>query len=205
MNDVVKSPPDWSRTAIGLVIFALVLVGGFFLWRSSPGYSVYRIKQALETHDYALFSRYVDVDKVLDHTLDELGNSPDAEGMGDVPLGGLLGKLMRKGLSKLLAGEAREVTKAGLSMFVEQAVKDRDRLPPRIPAIAPLAAWWSARRDGDTARLTFEGRKNKPVDVTMQRTPDGVWRVVSVSNLQVFLPKLKKHLEGLSRNHPNSE
>jgi hypothetical protein len=125
--------------------------------------------------------------------------------MGDASLGGLLGKLMRKGLFKLLAGEAREVTKAGLSLFVEQAVKDRDRPPPYIPAVAPLAAWWLAQRDGDTAHLTFKGRKNRPIDVTMQRTPEGVWRVVAVSNLQVFLPKIKKHLEGLSRNHLNSE
>jgi hypothetical protein len=205
MNDVVKSSPGWSRMAIGVVIAALVLGGSFFLWRSSPGYSVYRIKQALKKHDYALFSRYVDVDKVLDHTLDELKNSPDANNMGGVPLGGFLGKLMRKGLFKLLAGEAREVTKAGLSLFIEQAVKDRDRQPPQIPTIAPLAAWWLAQRDGDTARVTFAGRKNQPIDVTMRRTPEGVWRVVAVSNLQVFLPKLKKHLEGLSRNHPNSE
>jgi hypothetical protein len=191
--------------AMGLVIVAAVLAGGFFLWRSSPGYSVYRIKQALEAHDYALLSRYVDVDRVLDYTLDELENSPDVDGIGDASLGGLLGKLMRKGLFKLLAGEAREVTKAGLSLFVEQAVKDRDRPPPQIPTIAPLAAWWLAQRDGDTARLTFEGRKNQPIDVTMQRTPEGVWRVVAISNLQVFLPKLRKHLEGLSRTQPNLE
>lgn len=205
MNDVVKSSPGWSRMAIGLVIVALGLGGSFFLWRSSPGYSVYRIKQALETHDYALFSRYVDVDKVLDHTIDELKDNPDANNIGGIPLGGFLGKLMRKGLFKLLTGEAREVTKAGLSLFIEQTVKDRDRPPPHIPLTAPLAAWWLAQRDGESARVTFAGRKNQPIDVTMQRTPEGVWRVVAVSNLQVFLPKLKKHLEGLSRNYPNSE
>jgi Protein of unknown function (DUF2939) len=204
MTDVVKSSSRWSYVTIGLVIVALVFAGSFFLWRSSPGYSVYRIKQALETHDYELLSRYVDMDKVLDSTLDELGNS-GADEEGDVSLGGVLGKLMRKGVFELLAGEAREVTKAGLSLFIEQAVKDRDRLPPHIPAVAPIAAWWLAQRDGDTARLTFRTKKDKSIDVTMQRTPEGIWRVVAVSNLRMFLPKLQKHLEGLSRKQQNSE
>lgn len=203
MTDVVKSPSRWRRVMVGLAIVAAVLGGSFFLWHSSPGYSVYRIQQALETHNYELLSRYVDVDTVLDHTLDELGNSQANED-GDVSLGGFLGKLLRKEVFKLLSGEAREVTKAGLSMVVEQMVKDPDRPPPQIPMIAPLAAWWLAQRDGDTARLTFEAKKDKPVDVTMQRTPEGVWRVVAVSNLQVFLPKLKKHLQNLSNDRSNA-
>ncbi len=188
----------------GLAIIALLLGGGFLLWRLSPGYSVYRITQALEAHDYELLSRYVDVDRVLDHTLNELGNG-SKDGGEDISLGGFLGKLMNKGIFKLLSGEARDVAKAGLSLFVEQAVKDRDRLPPQIPAVAPIAAWWLAQRDGDTARLTFDAKKNKPIDITMRRTPEGVWRVVAVSNLQVFLPKLKKHLKSLSDKQPNSE
>jgi hypothetical protein len=52
--------------------------------------------------------------------------------------------------------------------------------------------------------LTFEAKKDQPVDVTMQRTPEGIWRVVSVSNLQVFLPKLKKHLQGLAGGRANA-
>jgi len=203
MTDTVKVSVRWLCVAIGLLIVGLVCGGSFFLWRTSPGYSVYRIKQALETHDYELLSYYVAVDQVLDHTLDELGNGQlDEE---DIALGGFLGKLMRKGFFKLLSGEAREVTKAGLSLFIEQAVKDRNRLPPQIPVVAPMVAWWFAQRDGDTARLTFETKKSKSIDVMMQRTPEGVWRVVAVSNLQVFLPKLKKHLESLSHNQPNSE
>ena len=204
MTDAVKSSSRWRRIATGLAILVIVFGGSFLLWRSSPGYSVYRIKQALEAHDYALFSRYVDVDKVLDHTLDELGNGGNND-RDDIPLGGFLGKLMSKGIFKLLSGEARDVAKAGLSLFVEQTVKDRDRPPPQIPAVAPITAWWLAQRDGDSARLTLETKKNKPIDITMQRTPEGVWRVVAVSNLQVFLPKLKKHLEGLSHNQSNSE
>jgi hypothetical protein len=204
MTDTVNPASRWRGALIGLAITAVVLGGGFLLWRVSPGYSVYRIKNALAAHDYEQLTRYVDVDQVLDHTLNELGNSRVDEGK-DVPLGGFLGRLLRKEVFKLLSGEARDVAKAGLSMFIEQTVRDHNRLPPEIPTLAPIAAWWLAQRDGDTAHLTFAAKKDEPIDVTMQRTPEGVWQVVAVSNLQIFLPKLKNHLQGLAGGHANPE
>src|SRR5262245_1884688 len=203
MTDTVKPASRWRNTLIGLAIVAVVISSSFLLWRVSPGYSVYRIKNALEAHDYEQLTRYVDVDRVLDHTLDELGNSRADD--KDVPLGGFLGKLLRKEVFKLLSGEARDIAKAGLSMVIEQTVRDHNRPPPEIPAWAPIAAWWLAQRDGDTAHLTFQTKKDEPIDVTMQYTPEGVWRVVAVSNLQIFLPKLKKHLQGLADGRSNPE
>lgn len=204
MTDTMKPATRWHGILIGLAIIAVVIGGSFLLWRVSPGYSVYRIKNALEAHDYEQLTQYVDVDRVLDHTLDELGNSRADEGK-DVPLGGFLGKLLRKEVFKLLSGEARDVAKAGMSMFIEQTVRDHNRPPPDIPALAPIAAWWIAQRDGDTAHLTFATKKDEPIQVTMQRSPEGIWRVVAVSNLQIFLPKLKKHLRGLDGGRSDSE
>src|SRR5262245_9432414 len=97
MTDAMKSSFPWRPIAIGFALLLIVFNGSFFLWRTSPGYSVYRIKQALEAHDYELFSRYVDVDKVLDHTLDEMGNGGSNDGK-DTSSGGFLGKLMSKGI-----------------------------------------------------------------------------------------------------------
>lgn len=204
MTDTVKPATRWRGIQVGLVIIALVIGGSFLFWRVSPGYSVYHIKNALEAHDYEQLTRYVDVDRVLDHTLDELGNRP-ADDSKDASLGGFLGTLLRKKVFKLLSGEARDVAKAGLSMFIEQTVRDHNRPPPEIPAFAPIAAWWIAQREGDTAYLTFNAKKDEPIQVTMQRTPEGVWRVVAVSNLQIFLPKLKKHLQGLTGSRSDSE
>ncbi len=200
----MKPASPWRGILTGFAILMIVIGGSFLLWRLGPGYSVYRIKNALEAHDYEQLTRYVDIDRVLDHTLDELANSRVEEGK-DASLGGFLGKLLRKEVFKLLSGEARGVAKAGLSMFIEQTVRDHNRPPPDIPIFAPVAAWWLAQRDGETARLTFNAKKDEPITVTMQRTPEGVWRVVTVSNLQIFLPRLKKHLQGLAGGRSNSE
>jgi hypothetical protein len=204
MTDTVKSAVRWRSLLIGLASIAIVLTVSFLFWRVSPGYSVYRIRNALEAHDYEQLSRYVDVDQVIDHTLDELGNNPPDEEK-DVHSGGFLGKLLRKEVFKLLSGEAREIAKAGVSIFIEQTVKDHNRPPPKISPLAPIAAWWLAQRDGDSAHITFKTKNDESIAVTMQRTSEGIWRVVAVSNLQVFLPKLKKHLRGLSGGRSDTE
>src|SRR5215471_17328753 len=86
----------FQRVAIGLGVFILLLVGGGYAWTGTPSYSLYRIRQALFTHDYTTFSFYVDVDSVLDHGFDEFVNEKRQEGDTPKPRG-FLGKLLKKG------------------------------------------------------------------------------------------------------------
>ena len=178
---------------VGLVLGLLIAVGGGYAWTFTPSYSLYCLKQALDTHDYELFSRYVDVESVLDHALNELGGST-AEDSGRPRLKGFLGKLERKGIFKFLAGEAREITKAGLSIAVEQAVKDRDRLLPQIPLAAVPAVLWLGRSEGDMIVFPVKLKNAQTVEVKTRRTSPGPWRVMEVTNLQVLLPILQRKL-----------
>jgi hypothetical protein len=184
---------------VGLVLS----VGGGYAWTFTPSYSLYCLKQALETHDYETFSRYVDVDSVLDHALDELGNSESSE--GEKPrLKGFLGKLARKGLFKFLARDAREVTKAGLSIAIEQAVKDQNRLLPQIPLMAVPAALWLGRSEGELVVFPVRLKKGQVVEVKMRHASPEPWRVVEVSNLQVLLPALQRKLEKPEEDQPGN-
>jgi hypothetical protein len=178
-----------------ILLFAVLLVGagGGYAWTFTPSYSLYRIRQALETHDYQMFSRYVDIDSVLDYALDELGSS-ESETSAKPPLKGFLGKLVRKGLFKFLAGEAREVTKAGLSIALEQAMKDHDRPLPQIPLFAVPAALWLGRSEGEMVVFPVKLKDGQTVEVKMRRTPPEPWRVVEVKNLRVLLPILQRKL-----------
>ena len=181
------------RLIIGLVLSFLIVVGGGYAWTFTPSYSLYRLRQALETHDYDLFSRYVDVDSVLDHALDELGGSSPGDS-SQPRLKGFLGKLERKGLFKFLVGEAREMTKAGLSIAVEQAVRDRDRPLPQIPLAAVPAALWLGRSEGEMIVFPVKLKNKQVVEVKTRRSSPGPWRVVEVTNLQVLLPILQRKL-----------
>jgi hypothetical protein len=192
-----------SRCFMPVLLAGLMLsVGGGYAWTFTPSYSLYCLKHALDTHDYGTFSRYVDVDSVLDHVLDELGSSESSE--GEKPrLKGFLGKLAGKGLFKL-AGDAREVTKAGLSIAVEQAVKDRDRPLPRIPLLAVPAALWLGRSEGELVVFPVQLKKEQLVEVKMRRTSPEPWRVVAVTNLQMLFPVLQRKLAKPDEDQPEN-
>jgi hypothetical protein len=189
-----RSSRSWLRRFFiggGLIVFLVVGLG--YAWTFTPSYSLYWIRQALETHDYALFTQYVDVDSVLDHAIDDF-TSQGKKDPDELPLRGALGKMLRKGLLKDFAEGARAVVKAGLDIAVEQAVKNPESQLPEIPASALVAALWVGRADGDTVRFPIKVKKGDRIEVRARQTSEGRWRVVEVENLPALLPTLKSRL-----------
>ncbi len=185
------SRSGWLRRfTVGGGIVLLLAAGAGYAWTFTPSYSLYRIRQALETHDYILFTRYVDVDSVLDHGLDEVVGNEEKNAEGREPRGPLA-KALRKGLLKNFAGDARAVVKAGLDIAVEQAVKNREGQLPEIPASAVVAALWPGRAGGDTRSYPIKVKGGKQIEVKARQTPEGLWRVVEIENLPALLPALK--------------
>ncbi len=182
---------SWLRRfTVGGGIVLLLTAGVGYAWTFTPSYSLYRIRQALETHDYILFARYVDVDSVLDHGLDELvGN--EEKNPEERPPRGSLAKALRKGLLKNFARDARAVVKAGVEIAVEQAVKDQKSQLPEIPASAVFAALGAGRAEGDTRSFSIKVKGGKQIEVKARQTPEGLWQVVEIENLPALLPALK--------------
>ncbi len=180
--------PRGRRLLVGGSLVLVFVVGLLYAWTFTPSYALYRIRQALETHDYVTFSRHVDVDSVLDHALDEFVEQERA--IGQAPQGPLA-KALRKGWFKHLAREAREITKAGLAMAVEQAITDPDRQLPEIPAFAVVGALWQGHREGDFVSFPVKVKKGGRVEVKMRQTTVGTWRVVEVANLSALFSALR--------------
>lgn len=178
---------QWRSLAIGSAIVGLLLIGAGYAWTFTPSYSLYQIRRALNEHDYPTFSRYVDVDSVVDHAFEEL-----QLGAGESAPRGFLGKLLKKGLSSSFAREAHEVVKAGVSIAVEQAVTDRHRPLPEIPAFAVIGALWQGHREEDTTAFPIKLKKGVRLEVKARQTPEGIWRVVEVANLSALLPLLRQ-------------
>ncbi|TMA51094.1 MAG: hypothetical protein E6J80_13905 [Deltaproteobacteria bacterium] len=57
--------------------------------------------------------------------------------------------------------------------------------------MAVIGALWYGRGDGGTVSFPVKVKKGKQIEVKARQTPDGLWRVVEVSNLSAFLPTLK--------------
>src|SRR5262245_29574782 len=205
MPEESRSSHDWlRRLLVGSGIVVLLLAGLGYAWTLTPSYSLYWIRQALKTHDYALFTQYVDVDSVLDHAIDDFTGQGKTD-PGEPPLGGTLGKMLRKGLLKDFAEGARAVVKAGLDIVVEQAVKNPDSQLPEIPTSALLAALWVGQAEGDTVRFPIKVKKGDRIEVRARQTPEGRWQVVEVENLPALLPTLKSRLTSKKAAPPREE
>lgn len=187
-----RASRSWlRRLMIGGGIVVLLMAGIGYAWTFTPSYSVYRIRQALETHDYDLFTQYVDVDSVLDHALDEFTNLGTKSAEESTAHGPLAKALRKKGLFKEFAQGARAMAKAGLEFVVEQSVKNPESQLPEIPASALVAALWVGRSAGDTVHFPLKVKKGNRIEVKARQTPEGRWRVVEIENLPTLLPALK--------------
>jgi hypothetical protein len=65
---------------------------------------------------------------------------------------------------------------------------------PQIPLAAVFAAPWLGYTEGDKKVLPIKVKKDKAIEIKVQRAPTGFWRVVEVTNLRVFLPMLQRYL-----------
>ncbi len=178
-----------QRSQRGVVVLggclALALAAGL-AWTFTPSYAVYHIRRALETHDYERFARYVDVDSVVGHALDELGLSspPDRDGGG-----GSLADLLRQGLQSLGA-ELRGLVSDGAGFVVEQAVRDQSRQLPAIPTVAILGALFAGETRDGIRRFPIRLQNGEQIEIRMQKSDQGVWRVVAVTNVKGLLAEL---------------
>ena len=177
-----------------LGVLVLLISSAGYAWTFTPSYSLYHIRQALLTHDYTTFSYYVDVDSVLDHALGEITGKNQATEKDTKPRGALA-KLFRKGILKKFASDAQEIMKAGVSIAVEQAIRDQERPLPEIPPFAVVAALWTGKTEGDSMVFPVKVKKKQQIDIRVQKNDFGTWRVMEVSNLPALLPVLRRYQE----------
>jgi hypothetical protein len=88
--------------------------------------------------------------------------------------------------------DAREVVKAGMEIALEQAVRDRERPLPEIPAAAVVAALWSGQAEGDSISFPVKVKRGGRIEIKARKSPAGIWRVVEITNLSALLPALRR-------------
>ena len=188
----MTQPSFLKRFFISIGIMTLLLIAGGIAWTFSPSYSVYHIQQALEDHDYERFARYVDMERVVGNAFDELGLKKPSKQKKEPPRSGdSLATLLRRGIQSL-SGEIRNVVSAGVEIAVEQTIVDRNRELPQIPTFAVVGAIF-ARQTQDGLRSSSIPLKNgEEIEIKMDKSVEGVWQVVEVTNIQALLDQLKR-------------
>lgn len=179
-----------KRFFIGIGLVTLLLIVGGIAWTFTPSYSVYHIQQALETHDYERFARYVDIERVVGNTFDELGLKKQAKKEPPSSRDSLV-RLLRKGIQSL-SGEIRNIASAGVEIAVEQTITDRNRDLPEIPTLAVVGALFAEKTEDGLRSSPIPLKNGEKIEIKMDKSAEGVWRVVEVTNIQALLDQLKQ-------------
>ncbi len=168
-------------------LFALILLGlalggwaGYYYWQGTPRCSLYQMAKAIKNNDPQTFLRYVDMDQVLeglvDSTIEEVRKkfSPHADSAEPAQEEPSHKNKEFKGMVAQLAQSLKPALEQQLIRAM-QDIEQRDRISPF--AFAFLS---QVKREENKAQVTVRASKKDTYQCTMEKTPDGFWKVVKL-------------------------
>jgi hypothetical protein len=181
-----------------LIILGLVLgvwVGNNY-WQGTPRCSLYRMAKAIKNNDPQTFLYYVDIDQVfegiVDSTIKDAGRkkSPDSDPTSSEPED--LSDADKK-FKNMMAQLAKSLKPA----LEQQAIRAINRMDPeKRDRISPFAfAFLSdVKQEGNKAQVMVRASKKDRYQGTMEKTPDGFWKIVKLDiDFFKMLKKARKH------------
>jgi len=139
--------------------------------------------QAIEAHDYETFSKYVDVDSVIDNMLDKaLEESKEEEPAGDEWYE--LGKSFAEGLIMMMKPRLKEEAKTEMKRQIESGEFKKEYKPQNIvKAFTKI----KVQKEGKVANVTLTKEDNETLSIKM-RKKDSYWQVF---DMEFDLPEIE--------------
>lgn len=186
-----------------LLLFVLLLAlaaGGYYYYRSlqrGPEYALLQAAAATQTHDLPTFERYVDVDALTGHLVDDVARQGGLLS-ALVPGGGLMLRggmsLLKPQLAKAAHGEIRRFVETG-SLEAAQAVAPKRLLNVSLVGLAgrvvgPDSKFKGVKYSTDKGPEALVGLEfSQPrydttlvVEVKLLKQPDGHWQAKQITN-----------------------
>jgi Protein of unknown function (DUF2939) len=161
-------------------ILLLLIIGGIVFWqlyKTKPAYSLALLVDAAQRNDAAAFDKVVDTEKVIGSFAPQVID--EATGR----LGTALTPSMRKQIETLVPTLIPNVAD-NLRSEVMKHVREKTTRAEGKPffLIALLMPYIvDIKQEGDTATVSDKSGERK-LELTMQRTPEKVWKVVAVKD-----------------------
>ncbi|HJX32062.1 MAG TPA: hypothetical protein VJ624_09475 [Thermodesulfobacteriota bacterium] len=186
-----------KRLALCVLIVVGLVIGvwaGNNYWQGTPRCSLYRMAEAIKNNDPQTFLSYVDMDQVLEGMVDSTikkgrkkisPNSDSAEPAPEEP------SRKNKEFNDMVAQLAQSLKPALEQQLTRafQNIKQRDRISPFASAFLS-----HVKREGNKAQVTVKASKKDTYQCTMEKTPDGFWKVVSIDvDFFKLYKKARKH------------
>lgn len=196
------------KTVIVLAaVMVLAAVGGYMgyrYWKGTPEYAISQIRESVEQNDIMLFRKYVDLDTLLDRSVDSLLETvtKDTEGEG-------LANDFARGLAKVLKPTLVSEMKKQIESWVEtgripepseEAEKKESKLGEnvKIKKLGRLQYQGTGeeRREGKVCYVILKLHDTRydceyRPELMMRETPAGHLKVVEIANLAEVLQKME--------------
>jgi len=182
------------------IILGLTLAGwgGYYYWQGTPRCSLYRMGKAIKNNDSQTFLRYVDIKQVFEGIVDSTmkdargEKSPDSDSAASEPE-------EPSGANKKFKNMIAQVAKALRPALEQQAIRAINNMDPeQRDRISPFAfAFLSeVKQEGNKAQVTVHASKKDTYQGTMEKTPEGFWKIVKLDiDFFKMLKKARKHKE----------
>ena len=188
-----------------LVLLLALVAGGYYYYttlRSGPTYALLQAAAATQTHDLPTFERFVDVEALTGHLVDDVASQSTALG-ALVPGGGLA---LRSGL-RLLKPQLAQAAHQELQRYVETGSLEAAlaAAPKRMVnlsflglakrVVSPDSKFKGVKYTtdkGDEALVGLEFTQPRydtttVVEVKLRKQPDGHWRATQITNTGALL------------------
>ena len=184
----------WALCVFIVLGLVLGVWAGNNYWQGTPRCSLYRMAKAIKNNDPQTFLSYVDMDQVLEGMVDSTikkgrkkisPNSDSAEPAPEEP------SRKNKEFNDMVAQLAQSLKPALEQQLTRafQNIKQRDRISPFASAFLS-----HVKREGNKAQVTVKASKKDTYQCTMEKTPDGFWKVVKLDvDFFKLYKKARKH------------
>lgn len=188
------------RIAGVFILLAGIAYGIFYIWSSTPEYSIGQVKDAVKAHDKVKFAKFVNTDEFAGAMVDDMLTQPIKDVMG----GGMLSGWVVAGMNGVFKPPMVAKLKEDMNDLVEtgnfaQRTSDTvesDRLLGAIDRRLCLSQnefqkLENVRSEGKEAKVTIvlhnkTHNKDLKLDVQMQKM-DGYWRITKMLNFPEFV------------------
>lgn len=149
---------------ISLAIAAIAIGGGYYYFTGTPTYSLYQIKKSIQDHDSITFNKYIDTDRIIDGLVTDAMEGAEAE-LSDNPFAGF---------AKTLLLSMKDEFKSSLNKSIEEISTEKDSKLAKLKIKDVI-------KDGKSANITLKNSDNEELRLSMIKTPEGYWKIVSVN------------------------
>lgn len=151
------------------VLLLVVITGSFLYIRSTPRYSLYKLKNAISDKDAESALKYIDVDSIVDNLMKDLyANEPPSSNRWEA-----MGRSIGQGMAMLMLPVLKENMKSQIKTSI---VSEDDK--SKLVGLRKNLWDIDIETSGKTAILT--PKDNQSIKFKMTKTSDGYWRIVEI-------------------------